>query len=243
MSSALQLAQQIQVFNNKQEKFMEGLQQMLGDGRVNSLQLASATGLQVAHALQGQVTSLVVPRSREISAGSLGFDAQNQIGLSEEDKFLVTANNSVGEIWQEFAVSGPSGKPPIVKLMAFFGKEKWFLNTGKEDNIGRNNRKNIWWRRNLPIVSEVIWAIRRSGMSAVEAVKNVEEMQKSLEQNSIDGFAKLLRFGKKGGEALGVCVLKKIEVEKLIENFVENKRMECGFGNNKKRNREVVLGR
>ena len=215
---------------------------MLGDGRVNSLQLASATGLQVASALQGGASSCAPSNSRQIPMCLAGAEEEEHKSLTDDDKYLVTANNSIGEIWQEFAVSGPCGKPPIVTLMAFFGKEKWFLSTGKDDKNGKNNKKNIWWRRNLPIITEVIWAVRKRGLSVVEAVKSVEEMQKSLEVNSIDGFSKLLRFGKKGGEALGVCVTKKMEVESLIENFVEIKKMEKGFHNFRKRSIEALLG-
>ena len=90
-------------------------------------------------------------------------------------------------------------------------------------------------------MSEVIWAVRKYGVSVVEAVKIVEEMQRSLEVASIDGFAKTLRFGKNGGDALGVCVTKKIEVEKLIENFIENKKMECGFESVRKRSRRETI--
>jgi hypothetical protein len=51
-------------------------------------------------------------------------------------------------IWEEFWESGPDGKPPVIRLMAKYNKERWYL--ADSTSTASNNRKNTWGKRHAP---------------------------------------------------------------------------------------------
>ncbi|KAK9815687.1 hypothetical protein WJX72_008143 [[Myrmecia] bisecta] len=116
---------------------------MLKDGAA-SLQLAPIHATAV-HATAG-VSNAPEAAGSSTSGSNRAF---------KPDLYLLMRNpKSFQDIWREFRY-GEAGKKPVVELMGKYGEESWFAQPDTSE--GQNNRKNLWNRRNKPIVLEILY--------------------------------------------------------------------------------------
>lgn len=112
----------------------------------------------------------------------------------ETDKYFVSEEvREIADIWREFRIEGPNKKLPIIANMAKYGMEQWYL--ASDTPKGASNRKNVWGKRNKPIIFEVLAMLdvkRGLELDADGAVQRLEADRNRLGL-TIPQYAKHLR--------------------------------------------------